>query len=107
VLGEFVRTQRVLSLPDAIARMTLLPAKRVEGADPRMKKKGRVQVGADADITVFDPARVIDKATFENAAQYSEGITHVLVNGVAVVRNGDLVPGVAPGRAVRGRTGER
>jgi dihydroorotase len=107
VLGEFVRTQRVLSLPDAIARMTLLPAKRVEGADPRMKKKGRVQVGADADITVFDPARVIDKATFENAAQYSEGITHVLVNGVAVVRNGELVPGVAPGRAVRGRTGER
>lgn len=107
VLGEFVRNQHVLSLPDAIARMTLLPAKRVEGADPRMKKKGRVQIGADADITVFDPVRVIDKATFENSAQYSEGITHVLVNGVAVVRNGQLVAGVAPGRAVRGPVRER
>ena len=102
VLGEFVRQQRVLSLPDAIARMTLLPAKRVEGADPGMRRKGRVQIGADADLTVFDPARVIDRATFENAAQFSAGITHVLVNGVPVVRNGDLVPGATPGRAVRG-----
>jgi len=107
VLGEFVRNQHVLSLPEAIARMTLLPAKRVEGADPRMKKKGRVQIGADADITVFDPSRVIDKATFENSAQYSEGITHVLVNGVPVVRNGQLVPGVTPGRAVRGAVRDR
>lgn len=107
VLGEFVRKQGVMTLPDAIARMTIMPAKRVEGADPRMKRKGRVQVGADADITVFDPARVIDKATFQNAAQYSEGITHVLVNGVAVVRNGELVPGATPGRAVRSPVSSR
>lgn len=101
ILGEFVRNQHVMSLPDAIARMTLLPAQRVEGADPRMKLKGRLQVGADADITVFDAEKVIDKATFENAAQYSEGIPFVLVSGVFVVRDGSLVPGAHPGRAVR------
>ena len=58
-------------------------------------------MGADADITVFDPARVIDRATFENPAQYSEGIEYVLVNGTLVVKGGKLVEGVAPGLAVR------
>ena len=68
-----------------------------------MKGKGRIRVGADADLTLFDPARVLDVATFENAAQYSAGIEYVLVNGTFVVRRGQLVPDVAPGRAVRGR----
>jgi N-acyl-D-aspartate/D-glutamate deacylase len=65
------------------------------------KDKGRIRVGADADITVFDPARVIDKATFKEPLQYSEGIQFVLVNGVAVVKDGQLVDGVFPGRAAR------
>jgi N-acyl-D-aspartate/D-glutamate deacylase len=56
-----------------------------------MRLKGRIKVGADADLAVFDAARVIDKATFDKPDQYSEGITHVLVNGVAVVRDGKLV----------------
>jgi N-acyl-D-aspartate/D-glutamate deacylase len=64
---------------------------------------GRVQVGADADLTVFDPARVIDVATFENPTQYSAGIVHVLVNGTFVVRGEQLVSAVAPGQAVQGR----
>jgi dihydroorotase len=103
VLGQFVRERRVISLPDAIRKMTLLPARRLEGVAPMMKRKGRVQVGADADLTLFDPARVTDVATFENPAQPSTGIIHVLVNGVMVVRDQRVVPGVAPGRGVRGR----
>ena len=102
VLGRFVRERHVISLMDAVRKMTLLPARRLEAVDPGMRRKGRVRVGADADLTVFDPARVIDVATFENAAQYSTGIEHVLVAGTFVVRRGQLVDGVAPGRAVRG-----
>jgi N-acyl-D-aspartate/D-glutamate deacylase len=102
VLGRFVRERQVLSLMDAVRKMTLLPARRLESADPGMRRKGRLQVGADADLTVFDPARVLDVATFENPTQYSVGIVHVLVNGTFVVRGEQLVSGVAPGRAVRG-----
>ncbi|MEO7964075.1 MAG: amidohydrolase family protein [Gemmatimonadaceae bacterium] len=101
ILGNYVRERKVLGLMDAISRMTLLPAKRLESLDPSMTRKGRIRVGSDADLTLFDPARVIDKATYENAAQYSEGIVHVLVNGVPVVRDEKLVSGAKPGRAVR------
>lgn len=102
ILGRFVRERKVISLMDAIRKMTLLPARRLERVDPAMKHKGRVQPGADADLVVFDPARVIDRATFEQPAQYSDGIVDVLVNGTFVVRGSTLVPGVAPGRPVRG-----
>ncbi|HEX2679734.1 MAG TPA: D-glutamate deacylase, partial [Candidatus Dormibacteraeota bacterium] len=57
--------------------------------------------GADADLTVFDATRVIDRATYERPAQFSEGIVHVLVNGTFVVRNGSPVGGVSPGRPIR------
>jgi len=103
ILGRFVRERNVISLMDAVRKMTLLPARRLERVDPDMKHKGRVQAGADADLVVFDPAKVADRATFEKPAQYSEGIVHVLVNGVFVVRGNTIVPGVAPGKPVRGR----
>lgn len=101
VLGRYVREQQVVSLMDAIRKMSLLPAQRLEKVVPGMRLKGRIKVGADADITVFDPATVIDRATFEQPAQYSTGIRHVLVGGVFVVRDETIVEGVKPGKAIR------
>ncbi len=106
VLGRYVRERKALTLMEALRRMTLMPAGRLEPIAPQMKNKGRLQAGADADITVFDPEAVIDTATFETGLRFSKGIQHVLVNGVFVVRNGDSVPGVLPGRAVMGRYGQ-
>lgn len=96
VLGKYVREEHVLSVMDALRKMSLLPAEML-----RMPNKGRLQTGADADITIFDPERVIDKATFENPAQYSEGIPYVMVNGVWVVKNSRIQEGVFPGRGLR------
>ncbi|MBO0721498.1 MAG: amidohydrolase family protein, partial [Blastocatellia bacterium] len=101
VLGYYVREQKALSLMDALRKMTIMPAQRLAAAVPAMRAKGRIKVGADADIAIFDPARVIDRATFENPAQYSAGVFHVLVNGVLVVRDGKLVDSVYPGRGIR------
>jgi dihydroorotase len=101
VLGHYVREEKALDLMTALRKMTLMPAQRLEKRAPMFKNKGRIRVGADADITVFDPARIIDKATFEEPLQYSEGIEFVLVNGVAVLKGGQLVDGVFPGRATR------
>jgi dihydroorotase len=101
VLGHYVRDEKALDLMTALRKMTLMPAQRLEKRAPAFKDKGRIRVGADADITIFDPARVIDKATFDEPLQYSEGIPFVLVNGVAVVKDGQLVDGVRPGRAAR------
>ena len=100
-LGHYSRERKVLPLMDALAKMTILPARRLEGHVPGMKNKGRIAVGADADLTVFDPATVIDRATFEQPTLTSGGIPHVMVNGTFVVRDGRLVKGVFPGRAVR------
>ena len=103
VLGKYVREDKALGLMDAVRKSSLMPAQRLEQMAPAMRQKGRLSVGADADIAVFDPGRVIDKATFENAAQYSEGFRYVLVEGTFVVRDGTLQHGVAPGQAIRAR----
>ena len=101
VLGHYVRDEKALDLMTALRKMTLMPAQRLEKRAPAFRDKGRIRVGADADVTIFDPARVIDKATFDDPLQYSEGIPFVLVNGVLVVRDGQLVDGVHPGRSAR------
>jgi dihydroorotase len=101
VLGHYSREKKLLSLMDALAKMTILPARRLEGHVPMMKHKGRIAVGADADITVFNPQQVIDRATFEAPTTPSAGISQVLVSGVFVVRDGALIPTALPGRAVR------
>jgi N-acyl-D-aspartate/D-glutamate deacylase len=85
----------------ALRKMTLMPAQRLQKRAPIFKGKGRIREGADADITVFDPLRIIDKATFEDPLQYSAGIQFVLVNGTPVVSEGELVEGLFPGRPAR------
>ena len=102
ILGYYSRERKALSLMEAIRKMTLLPARRLERAVPEMTRKGRVQVGADADLTLFDPLSIIDRATYERPDQYSAGIVHVLVGGTFVVRDSTLVEEVAPGKAIRG-----
>ena len=101
VLGHYSREKKLLRLMDALAKMTILPARRLENHVPMMKHKGRIAVGADADITVFDPNQIIDRATFEAPTTPSAGISHVIVNGAFVVRDGELIPDALPGRAVR------
>lgn len=101
VLGYYVREEKTLDLMTALRKMTLMPAQRLQKRAPMFENKGRIRVGADADITVFDPQRIIDKATYEEPLQYSEGIEFVLVNGVTVLKDGQLVKGVFPGRAAR------
>jgi len=103
VLGKYVREDRALTLMDAIRKSSLMPAKRLEAMSQQMREKGRVKIGADADLAVFDPKTVIDRATFDKPAQYSEGFRYVLVNGTFVVRDGKLQDGVAPGQGIRAR----
>ena len=101
ILGRYVRETHALSLMDAINKMTLMPAQRLEARVPAMRQKGRLSVGADADITIFDSATVIDRSTYREPSLPPIGVQHVIVNGVSVVANGQAIEGVAPGRAVR------
>ncbi len=101
LLGKYVREEKVLSLMDAIRKSSLMPAQRLEAMSPQMRQKGRLKIGADADISVFDPALVIDKATFQNPKQYSQGFRYVLVQGMFVVRDGKLQDGITPGQGIR------
>jgi dihydroorotase len=103
ILGHYVRDRGALDLMTALSKMSLQPARRLEEIAPQMKKKGRVQVGADADLTIFDPATVRSRATYGDSMQMSEGIQYVLVGGTPVVRNGEIVEGLAPGQPIYGR----
>jgi len=113
VLGRYVREGlrppspegrggQGVRLMDAIRKMTLLPAQRLEARVPAMRQKGRLRVGADADITIFDASKVLDRSTYREPSLAPVGIQHVIVNGVSVVANGQVVEGVAPGKAVHG-----
>jgi dihydroorotase len=116
ILGHYVRDQRVLSLHDALRRMTIEPARRLESRVPDMRDRGRIRAGAFADITVFDAATIIDTSTYTKAAAFSSGIPFVIVNGVVVVRDGDfdthgtlqgrriILGARMPGRAIRAAT---
>jgi len=106
--GTFCRAVRLLtggtrplSLSDALGRCSLEPARLLESSVPAMRRKGRVRAGADADLVVFDPGTLTDRATYARSTMPSAGIRHVLVNGAFVVRDGAIVPEARPGRPVR------
>ncbi|HXV86248.1 MAG TPA: amidohydrolase family protein [Gemmatimonadales bacterium] len=101
VLGRYVREQNVLTLSEAIRKMTLMPAQRLERSAPLMARKGRLSAGSDADVVVFDAGSVGDRATFAEPAQRSAGMRFVVVAGRVVVDGGRLVEGVRPGRPIR------
>ena len=102
VLGKYVREQHTLTLMDALRKMTIEPAKRMERRVSAMTHKGRLNIGADADVVVFDPQTILDRATYREPTLPPIGLRDVVVNGVIVVRNGAMRAGVFPGRAMRG-----
>jgi len=101
VLGQYVRDEQIIDLMDALRRMTIEPASRLEAFVPAMRNKGRIRIGADADITVFDPATIIDRATYTEPTLPSQGIEYVLVNGAVVLDGGTLNPAIRAGVAIR------
>jgi N-acyl-D-aspartate/D-glutamate deacylase len=105
VLGHYVRETHQMSIVTAIRKLALMPAQRLEKRAPIFKNKGRVRVGADADITVFDPATVIDRSTYQQPALRAVGFRYVLVNGVPVVMDGVVKDGTYPGRPARAPLG--
>jgi N-acyl-D-amino-acid deacylase len=96
VLGKYTRDEKRISLSEAIRKLSRLPA-----ANLKIKKRGELKVGNYADVVIFDPAKVKDNASFEKPHQYASGMVHVLVNGVAVLKNGEHT-GAKPGRFVKG-----
>jgi N-acyl-D-aspartate/D-glutamate deacylase len=100
-LRTYVRENRDMELVEAIRRSATLPAQMLEPFTPAMRRKGRLQVGADADVIAFDPERISDQATYERSCRPSTGFRHVLVNGVPVIEDGLLDRSAMPGRPIR------
>lgn len=102
-VNNYVTQREVLTLADAIAKVSYLPAKILQDAVPQMQHKGRLQVGADADVVVFSLPDFDDAATFAKPAQLSQGLKHSIVNGHLVIENGVLDTAALPGQAVRNK----
>ncbi len=100
-IAQYVRERRLIGLMEAIAKMTILPAKLIEGAAPAMRRKGRLQVGADADITVFDPNVIADRSTIVDPSPESVGVEHVFVNGTLTRDPNGSVESASAGTAIR------
>jgi N-acyl-D-amino-acid deacylase len=96
LLGHYVRDEKLISLAEGVRRLTSLPAENM-----KLDRRGALKRGYFADVVIFDPAKIQDHATYERPHQYSTGVTHVFVNGVQVLKNGEHT-GVKPGQVVRG-----
>lgn len=96
VLGKYVREEELISLGEAVRRLSALPATNLE-----LDHRGMLKEGMFADVVVFDPATIADHATFENPRQYATGVKDVFVNGVEVLKDGEHT-GAKPGRALWG-----
>ena len=102
VLAQYVREKKTLTLMEALRKMTLMPAQMLERSTPTARQKGRLQEGADADIVVFDPATISDRATFEMPMAPSVGVRELLVSGTLLIDDGKLVQNVYPGKGILG-----
>jgi N-acyl-D-aspartate/D-glutamate deacylase len=102
ILRQYVREQRSLTLMDALRKMTLMPSQRLERSTPNARKKGRMQEGADADIVVFDPQTITDRATFQHPTEQSTGVHYLIVNGTLLIDQGKLVTNQFPGQPLLG-----
>lgn len=101
VFGKYVREEGVLSIMDAIKKVSYFPAQRMESASPSMQYKGRLEVDSDADITIFNPDTIIDKATVKDPGTPSVGVEYVLINGVIVKDKDGIVKGKKPGKPIQ------
>ena len=101
ILRSYVRERGLMSMQDALRKMSLMPAQTLEDFVPQMKKKGRLQVGMDADIVVFDPETIREVGTYDEPNQPAVGVQTLLVNGVPVVAEGELIVDAAPGQPIR------
>jgi N-acyl-D-glutamate deacylase len=101
ILRSYVRERGLMDMQEALRKISLMPAQTLEDFVPQMKKKGRIQVGMDADIVVFDPATIRDVGTYEEPNQPAEGVQSLLVNGELVVAEGELILDAAPGQPIR------
>ncbi len=100
ILARYVRERGSITLMDAIRKMSLMPAQRLEKSTTAARRKGRLQEGADADIVAFDPKIVADRSTYQSPREISVGMRYVVVNGSVLIDAGKLVAGTFPGRAI-------
>lgn len=100
ILAHNVRERGNITLLDAIRKMSLMPAQRLEKSAPAARRKGRLQEGADADVIAFDPRTVADRATFQSPREPSVGMKYVIVGGTVLIDQGKFVPGTFPGTAI-------
>ena len=103
ILRRYVRELRTVTLMDALRKMSLMPAQRLEKAIPAARRKGRLQEGADADIVVFDAATISDHSTYKAPREPASGMKYVLVGGTVLIDTGKLVPNTFPGAAITTR----
>ncbi len=97
VLAKYVREEQLMTLSEAIAKMSYLPAKRLEGIAPIFAKKGRIEVGAHADLTIFNAATIQNHGTYENPYQESTGVEYIFIGGKQVIANGEVLEGIFVG----------